>query len=266
MNQKLGVHPSVLMWALFAAVLWVVGIYALSECAGNAEAQEAGGRVVMPVLVRHELVNGRFEFGDNLGSCRWFEYVQDGRIIIHYGCPQEVRSPQFDTVGWDWNNPYICPGYRTSQPEMRYTSDPDRTGGSGSALQWFTFWHCQHVWIEFPFGATEGGWKASATFHTWFSDCGREPYKPPLAQDCETPLTWGKLEVRVCIDAISTEACSDWTESYNEWATIETPAINFENSRNVRVIVESRTHMDPGYFPTKHQNMYLKEAEIWRLE
>ncbi len=203
-------------------------------------AVEASTRMALPVLVKVDLLNNDWQLGEEYdGTCNGGS------------CPGNVRVPTF----WDltWLNQKPCElgsTFKTGQPEARLTDpwqDPDR----GHSFMWFTFWRCQHVWLsqDIPEAFVGRTVVVKALAQVWYSDCGSEPFGPPLQSDCVSGWD-GNLRLRINGSVWATAYCH-----YNPcWHIVSSEA--FVVVPGSKAIIETQSDL-----PAKHENVYINR--VW---
>lgn len=251
------------MKRLVALVLFAVLL------AQSAQSQALVPRAYLPIIAGDSgnlAQNPSFEQGND-GECLWWDIAGFER----HDCPQEVRPAKSWAFWWLNQEQGICAPHRTGQPEAAvFDVDPFRVASGARSFRYFTFFRCHHAGLlQRHIILRSGFYRASAQAQAWYGSCDAQPYYPgePLDENCnEAP--WANLTIRVGIGVnmgFDDDPRSDliqwgeWTEGYNEWVTVESPAVPIAAPSFVRVFIESRSDA-----PLKHNDVYLDDVRLWQ--
>jgi hypothetical protein len=224
-----------------------------------------GTNVVLLPLVLKESGNvlDNPSFGGAEGdSCLWWVWDGRGWNGPNEGCFQEQRPAVGWTAYWFDRGPDQCPPYTTGRPEvlvLRKEIDARRIL-DGEA---FTFWRCHHIGLLQQVDVPPGTYRLTAHAHGWYSDCSSRPYDGPYDSDCETPIHWAKMELRVGIDPAggvdprgSSVVWSEPAECYGQYCEL---TVDVSLNGRATVFLDSRTTA-----PLKHEDVYWDAISLAR--
>ena len=112
-----------------------------------------------------------------------------------------------------------------------------------------------------------GAYSFGAWVQAWYSQCSTRPHDPPYEADCNMPLTWAHMRVRVGLDPTGGQnpwspniVWSEEIEPYGEYVPIRTPPVSVWGGSATVFIYSESTHA------LKHEDAYFDSAFLGQVD